>query len=257
MTIEAIRAAALAGVPHGFMTRLGGVSRGAVSGLNCGWGSGDDRALVAENRRRAAEAVLPGARLVAVHQVHSADAVIAGDWGEAERPHADALATDRPGLLLGVVTADCAPVLLADREAGVVGAAHAGWRGAVAGVTDSLIARMEALGARRERIAAAVGPCIAGASYEIGEAMAAELIALDPANAEYIEPGPKGTPHFYLESYVVARLSAARVGRIEALGLDTYADERRFYSFRRATHRGEPAYGRQISLIGLPAPQSA
>lgn len=248
---EAVRAAALEGIPHGFMTRRGGVSTGVVTGLNCGWGSGDDRALVAENRRRAVEAVAPGAQLVAVHQIHSGDAVSAGDWSEDQRPHADALVTDRPGILLGIVTADCAPVLLADREAGVVGAAHAGWRGAVAGVTDSVIARMEELGARRQRIAAAVGPCIAARSYEVGHDMAAELVGLEPANERFLIEGPAGTPHFDLEAYVVARLAAAGIGRVEALGLDTYADEDRFYSFRRATHRDEPTYGRQLSLIGL------
>lgn len=255
MSAEAIRAAALEGVPHGFMTRRGGVSTGIVGGLNCGYGSDDDRALVAENRRRAAEAVLPGGALVGVYQVHGAEAVVAGDWDDRHRPAADALVTDRPGVLLGIVTADCAPVLLADREAGVVGAAHAGWRGAVAGITDSVVARMEELGARRTRIGAAVGPCIAARSYEVGEAMAAELIALDPANERFLGEGPVGTPHFDLEAYVVARLASAGIGRVEALGMDTYADEERFYSFRRATHRGEPTYGRQLSAIGLPAPE--
>lgn len=251
MTAEAIRAGALEGVPHGFLSRRGGVSTGVVGGLNCGYGSDDDRILVAENRRLAVEAVLPGAHLVGVYQVHGPDAVIAGEWDDQHRPAADALVTDRPGVLLGIVTADCAPVLLADREAGVVGAAHAGWRGAVAGVTDSVIARMEELGALRERIAAAVGPCIAARSYEVGHAMAAELVALDPANERFLIEGPAGTPHFDLEAYVVARLAAARIAQVEALGIDTYADEDRFYSFRRATHLGEPTYGRQLSLIGL------
>ena len=251
MSVDAIRAGALDGFPHGFMSRRGGVSTGIVDGLNCGWGSGDDRELVAQNRRLACDAVLPGARLVAVHQIHSGDALVAGDWSEDARPHADALATDRPGVLIGIVTADCAPVLLADSEAGVVGAAHAGWRGAVAGVTDSVIARMEELGARRTRIAAAVGPCIAARSYEIGHAMAQDLVALDQTNERFLSEGANGTPHFDLEAYTVARLAAAGIDRVEALGLDTYADEKCFYSFRRATHRREPTYGRQISLIGV------
>ena len=170
--IDAIRAAALGDVPHGFLGRSGGVSTGTLTGLNCGWGSNDDRSAITENRRRAVEAVLPGARLVTVHQIHSADVVIAGDWPDDDRPHADALVTDRPGILLGILTADCAPILLADREAGVIGAAHAGWRGAVAGVAASTVAAMEKLGARRDRIAAAVGPCIAQRNYEVDHAFA-------------------------------------------------------------------------------------
>jgi YfiH family protein len=169
----------------------------------------------------------------------------------AERPQADALVTDRPGLLLGVVTADCAPVLLADHEAGVIGAAHAGWRGALAGVTDQAVAAMVSLGARVDRIAAAVGPCIARASYEVDQAFAERLLADDPDNERFVSDGPRGNPHFDLEAYVVARLAAAGIGRIEASGLDTYALEHRFYSYRRATHRIEPTYGRQLSLIGL------
>ncbi len=220
-----------------------------LTGLNCGWGSNDDRAAITENRRRAIDAVLPGARLVTVHQVHSADAVEAGDWTDDARPHADALVTDRPGLLLGILTADCAPILLADREAGVIGAAHAGWRGAVAGVTASTIAAMEKLGARRSRIAAAVGPCIAKANYEVDHAFAERV---GPANERFFTDGPAGKPHFDLESFVVASLAEAGVTRIEALGLDTYAAPDRFFSYRRATHQREPDYGRQISLVGLP-----
>ena len=156
-------------------------------------------------------------------------------------------------MLLGVLTADCAPVLLADRAAGVIGAAHAGWRGAIDGVTDAAITAMERLGARRNRIVAAVGPCIAQASYEVDEGFRSRFLAADPANDRFFADGPRGRPHFDLEAYVVARLAAAGLGRIEALGLDTYADPDRFFSFRRATHRGEADYGRQFSLIGLPA----
>ena len=156
-----IRAAGLAAVPHGFLGRRGGVSTGETAGLNSGYGSNDDRDAITENRRRAIDAVLADARLVTVHQIHSEICIEAGDWPQDARPHADALVTDRPGLLLGILTADCAPVLFADAEAGIVGAAHAGWRGALAGVTDSTLAGMERLGAKRERIAAAVGPCIA------------------------------------------------------------------------------------------------
>ncbi|WP_275887924.1 peptidoglycan editing factor PgeF [Sphingomonas sediminicola] len=246
------RAPALGGVAHGFLGRIGGRSTGAMASLNCGWGSGEDLRIVRANRRIAADAVLPGARIVSPHQVHSAVAVVAGDWPDSDRPHADALVTDRPGILLGILTADCAPVLFADVEAGVVGAAHAGWKGALAGVTDSTIATMERLGARRERIAAAVGPCIARASYEVDHAFPEPFLRDDPAAERFFAEGPAGKPHFDLESYVVARLATAGIRKVEALGQDTYAQEDAFYSYRRATHRGEPSYGRQISLIGLP-----
>ena len=252
MSLDIVRAAALDGIPHGFFGQKGGVSTGPVEGLNCGLGSGDDPLSVETNRRLAADAILPGAPLASVYQIHSPKAVIvdaAAPYGE--RPQADALVTDKPGLLLGVVTADCAPVLLADAEAGVVGAAHAGWRGAMAGVTDQAIAAMISLGASIDRIAAAVGPCIARASYEVDQAFAERMLADDPDNERFLAEGPGGKPHFDLEAYVVARLAAAGVKRIEAAGLDTYALEDRFYSYRRATHRIEPTYGRQLSLIGL------
>jgi len=252
MSLDIVRAAALDGISHGFFGRKGGVSTGAVAGLNCGLGSGDDPRSVETNRRLAAEAILPGAPLASVYQIHSPTAVIVnGAAPHGERPQADALVTDQPGLLLGVVTADCAPVLLADPEAAVVGAAHAGWRGATAGITDQAIAAMISLGARVERIAAAVGPCIARASYEVDHAFAERLLADDAANERFLGEGPGCNPHFDLEAYVVARLAAAGVTRIEAAGLDTYALEDRFYSYRRATHRIEPTYGRQLSLIGL------
>lgn len=251
MTVEVIRSAALEGVAHGFLGRRGGISTGVVAGLNVGTGSQDDPAAVEENRRRAAEAVAPGARLVTVYQVHSPECVVAGPWEFADRPRADALVTDRPGLLLGILTADCAPVLLADAQAGVVGAAHAGWKGALAGVADRTIEQMEKLGAQRERIAAAIGPCIARMSYEVDMEFARRFEAADPGNERFFRAGRPAHFQFDLEGYVVARLAAAGVTRVDALGLDTYADESRFYSFRRATHRGEPDYGRQISLIGL------
>ncbi len=252
MTLDIVRTAALASVPHGFFGRSGGVSTGAVASLNCGLGSGDDPAAVETNRRRAADAILADAPLASVHQVHSPVAVVVREAAEhGDRPHADALVTDRPGLLLGIVTADCAPVLLADAEAGVVAAVHAGWRGATAGVSDQAIAAMIGLGARVDRIAAAVGPCIARASYEVDRAFADRLLADEGGNDTFLSDGPRGRPHFDLEAYVVARLAAAGVRRIEALGLDTYALDNRYFSYRRATHRGEPSYGRQLSLIGL------
>jgi YfiH family protein len=223
-----------------------------VAGLNVGLGSGDEDTAVAENRRRAGAAVLPGAPHVACYQVHSPDCVtVRQPWSDAERPRGDALVTDRPGLLLAIVTADCTPVLLADREAGVIGAAHAGWKGAIAGVTDRTVAAMQALGARPERIAAAIGPTIAPASYEVDEGLRARFMAEDAANARFFVAGKPGHWQFDLPGYVAARLVRAGVGRVENLALDTYAAPDRFFSFRRATHRGEAAYGRQMSLIGL------
>jgi len=251
--IEIDRAFLLVGVPHGFLGRRGGVSSGVCAGLNVGWGSGDDRAAIAENRRRAIEAVAPGAQLVTVHQIHSPEALYAAaPWPDDDRPHADAMVTDRPGLALGILTADCAPVLLADRSAGVIGAAHAGWKGAYGGVIESVLAAMERIGADRTRIAAAVGPVIARESYEVDEAFMRRFAEADPGNERFFSPGREGHHQFDLEAYVLARLAEAGVTRAEALGLDTYADPDRFFSYRRATHRGEPGYGRQLSLIALP-----
>ena len=253
MSVEVIRAAALGGVPHGFLGRRGGVSLGLCAGLNVGLGADDDRAAIRENRRRAVAAVAPGARLVTLHQVHSPDAVYAAaPWPDDERPRGDALVTDRPGLALGIVTADCTPVLLADREAGVIGAAHAGWKSAFGGVIESVLALMEQYGADRARIAAALGPVIARRSYEVDDGFLRRFAEADPANERFFTPGREGHHQFDLEAYVLARLAAAGVTRAEALGLDTYADPDRFFSYRRATHQGEPTYGRQLSLIALP-----
>ena len=250
--IEVIRAVSLGGQPHGFLGRRGGVSTGALEGLNVGYGSSDERAAIDENRRLAIASLLPNALLATVHQFHSADAVYAeAPWPQDDRPRADAMVTDRPGLLLGILTADCAPILFADEEARVVGAAHAGWRGALTGVTDSTIAAMERLGARRENMHAAVGPCIGQLSYEVDHDFRARFIADDGDNWRFFTDGAAGKPHFDLEGYVVHRLIAAGVGEVEALNLDTYADQERFYSFRRATHRGEEDYGRQLSAIAL------
>lgn len=252
MTVEVIRSGLLEGVRHGFLGRRGGVSTGLCGGLNVGLGSGDDPEKIAANRRLAVEAVAPGARLVTVHQVHSAEAVAAtAPWPDDARPRADALVTDRPGLVLGILTADCTPVLFADPQAGVVGAAHAGWKGAIGGVTDATIAAMEALGADRGRIRAAVGPTIARKSYEVDEGFFRRFAEADPENERFFANGRAGHYQFDLEGYVVARLAAAGLRTIEALGLDTYSEPDRFYSYRRATHRGEPDYGRQVSLIAL------
>lgn len=246
---EALTSDTLAGVPHGFMTRRGGRSQGIVSGLNCGYGADDDPAVVAENRHQAAEAVLPGATLLGLFQIHSPDVVtVDNPWREDSRPRADALVTSRPMVLLGIVTADCAPVLLADRQAGVIGAAHAGWRGARGGVIENTVDAMEALGADRTRISAAVGPCIARASYEVDDGFRDQF---STADERFFGSGKPGHWQFDLPGYVLSRLAACGVADAAWIARDTYADEGAFYSFRRATHRGEPNYGRQLSLIGL------
>jgi YfiH family protein len=251
--VEVVRAICLGGLPHGFLGRRGGASSGELAGLNVGFGSKDDRAAIEENRRRAVDAVLPEGELATVHQVHSAEAIFAEEpWPQDGRPRADAMVTDRPGLLLGILTADCAPVLFADVEGGVIGAAHAGWRGALAGVTDATIVAMEKAGARRERVHAVVGPCIGRSSYEVDDGFRAHFLDADAGNARFFADGPAGKPHFDLEGYVVHRLLAAGIGEVEALHLDTYADPERFYSYRRSTHRGEADYGRQLSAIALP-----
>jgi len=251
--VAVVRAISLGEFPHGFLGRQGGVSTGELAGLNVGYGSNDDRSSIDENRSLAVAALLEDAELATVHQVHSAQCVHAdGPWPQDQRPRADAMVTDRPNLLLGILTADCAPVLFADHQAVVVGAAHAGWRGALAGVTDSTIEAMERLGARRENIHAAVGPCIAQASYEVDDGFRARFVEHDPDNARFFTTSRSGKPHFDLEAYVVHRLIAAGIGEVEALNLDTYGDADRFYSFRRATHRGEADYGRQLSAIAIP-----
>lgn len=199
-----------------------------------------------------AEAVLPGATLVRLRQTHSPQAIIAAEpWDHDERPEGDALATKERGLLLGIVTADCAPVLLADTENGVVGAAHAGWKGALHGVTDAAIVAMERLGANRAKIRAAIGPCIAQANYEVGDDFGNTFLMADRRNARFFRQGKAGKPHFDLEGYVMARLVQAGIARVEATRLDTYAAEERFHSYRRDMHRGTVCEGRQVSLIGL------
>jgi hypothetical protein len=251
--VEVIRAISLGRLPHGFLGRRGGMSVGDCAGLNVGYGSDDDREAIAGNRRLAIAAILPEAELATVHQIHSAEVMVACEpWPQETRPRADAMVTDTPNLLLGILTADCAPVLFADHNAVVVGAAHAGWRGALAGVTDATIEAMELLGARRDNIHAAVGPCIAQPSYEVDEAFRARFLHTDPDSARFFVRGSSGKPHFDLEAYVVHRLIAAGIGEVEALNLDTYGDPDRFFSYRRSTHNGEGDYGRQLSAIAIP-----
>lgn len=250
--VERLVSDALSSVPHGFLGRSGGVSTGLYAGLNVGLGSDDDREAILRNRDIARDAVLPGSTLVTVRQVHSPDVVtVSAPVAEGDRPAADALVTDRPGLLLGILTADCVPVLFADAQAGVVGAAHAGWKGAITGVTDRTLAAMEALGADRTRIACAIGPCIGRASYEVGDDFAERFEADDPANERFFAAGRPGHRMFDIEAYVAARLAATGVSRVDLLGEDTCAQPDRFFSYRRSCLNGEPGYGRQISLIGL------
>jgi purine-nucleoside/S-methyl-5'-thioadenosine phosphorylase / adenosine deaminase len=246
--------ASLPGVRHAFFTRRGGVSQGLYASLNGGLGSRDDPEAVRENRRRMTDALgVPAERLVVPWQVHSAEAAVAlTPWAREEAPHVDAVVTVTPGLAVGVTVADCGPILFADPKARVVAAAHAGWKGAFGGVIEATLARMEELGADRANVTAALGPCIRQPSYEVGPEFAARFTAADSANARFFGPSSKpGHALFDLGGYVVARLEAAGVGAVDDVGLDTYSDEARFFSFRRATHRGEPDYGRLIAAIAL------
>lgn len=254
MSVEVFKSKILGDAPHGFLGRIGGISTGIYAGLNVGLGSDDERDSVVENRRRAVDAVLPGAALARVYQFHSSDVVTIVAAGDGEEPpKGDAMVTDRPGMLLGIVTADCVPVLFADIQAGVVGAAHAGWKGAITGVTDNTISAMEVLGAERSRIVCAIGPCIAQKSYEVDEGFFRCFADDDNANERFFSDGKPGHYQFDIEGYVAARLAVAGIGRVECLGEDTYSQPDRFFSYRRSCHLGETGYGRQISLIGLPA----
>lgn len=252
MTAPFATALPLADSPHGFFGRRGGVSTGELASLNCGLGSGDDPALIAENRRRVADAVLPGAALTGVYQVHGNRCVVVDETTDlAARPEADALATRTPGIILGILTADCVPVLFADRDASVIGAAHAGWKGALAGITDATLTAMERLGADRANIAAAIGPCIARASYEVDDGFVQRFIGDDPTNERFFAAGKPGHAMFDIAAYVAARLAAAGVTRIAIGGQDTYAEAEDYFSYRRACHKAENSYGRQLSVIGL------
>lgn len=250
--LDRVTSSLLEGAHHGFLGRTGGVSSGIHAGLNVGLGSDDDRALIIENRRRAKEGVLPGSDLVTVHQVHSADVItVTHPVADDDRPKVDAMVTDRAGLLLGILTADCVPVLFLDPNKQIIGAAHAGWKGAIAGVTDNTVAAMENLGAKRSDIACAIGPCIAQDSYEVDAGFREHFVEADPVNADFFRTGKPGHFQFDIESYVAHRLAQAGIDVIEKLGLDTYANADRYFSYRRSCHREEAGYGRQISLIGL------
>ena len=243
----------LPGVSHAFFTREGGVSQGFYASLNGGTGSDDAPARVAENRARMAAALgVEPERLLTAYQIHSPRVVVAeAPWPGDARPRADGIVTRMPGLAIGVSTADCGPVLLADPQARVVGAVHAGWRGALFGVVEATVAAMEQLGAARECIHAALGPMIRQPNYEVGPDLIDRFAAEDPESETFFAVQRLGHALFDLSGYVAARLRRTGISRIEDVGLCTYADPNRFYSYRRATHRAEADYGRHINAIAL------
>lgn len=252
--IEAEALAAFGGIRHAFFTRRGGVSGGIYASLNGGTGSRDEPAAVGENRRRMAVRLgLPAERLLGLHQVHSPDVVtVEAPWPADARPKADGCVTRVPGIGLGISTADCGPLLFADPEARVIGAAHSGWRGAFSGIVEAVVVAMEALGAERGRITAVLGPTISASAYEVGPEFVTQFRTADPAYGRFFTPAQRpGHAMFDLPGFIGARMAAAGIGRFVDLGLCTYADEDRFYSYRRATHRGEPDYGRLIAAIAL------
>lgn len=238
------------GIAHGFFTREGGVSEGIYTGLNCGPGSGDDPAAIIENRRRLMEELandsLP---LCTLYQIHSPDVVTVHEpWEIGSPPKGDAMVTDRPEIAIGISTADCGPVLFCDPEARVIGAAHAGWKGAIGGVLENTIAAMEALGAQRSRIIAAIGPCIAQDSYEVGEEFYRRFVEENPLYGTFFREGMESKYYFDLPGFICHRLSQSGLQPIDSLAMDTYSDPA-FFSYRRTTHANEPDYGRQVSAI--------
>jgi polyphenol oxidase len=252
--IEVLRSKLLGDVPHGFLGRRGGVSTGIFESLNCSLGSDDVRDNVLENRSRAVAAILPGASLSRVYQIHSPDVVtVTAPIDQDNPPKADALVTDRPGFLLAVQTADCVPVLFADLKAGVVGAAHSGWKGSITGVNENTILAMEALGADRANIVCAVGPCIAQKSYEVDAGFYRRFVEAEETNERFFADGKPEHYQFDIEGYVAARLAASGVKRVECLGEDTYSQPDRFFSYRRSCHKSENGYGGQMAMIGLSA----
>ena len=251
MTIEALKADNLSDVQHGFFTRKGGVSSGIYEGLNCGVGSNDDAQAVSSNRARVAETTgVPPLALVSVHQYHSADVAVI-DAPTTERPKADAMVTNQKGIALGILTADCQPVLFADPVAGVIGAAHAGWKGALGGVLSNTVAAMEQLGAKRDNISAAIGPCISQAAYEVGPEFFEDFIAQEHSFSRFFANGQEDRMQFDLPSFGLHMLREAGVGSAEWIRHCTYQDAARFYSYRRTTHYKEADYGRLISCIRL------
>ncbi len=252
MTLEILTADSLAPIRHGFFTRLGGASSGIFSGLNCGTGSSDQREVVAINRARVASALaVPQEALIGVHQTHSPQVLTVGSAPPNTAARADALVTDQPGLALSVLTADCQPVLFADRAAHVIGAAHAGWRGALDGVLEATLDAMEALGAQRANITAVIGPCISQPAYEVGPEFFDDFTAHNPLYDRFFANGAGARLQFDLPGFGLHRLRQAGVGHAEWIRHCTYQDARRFYSYRRATHEKDADYGRLISAIRL------
>ncbi len=253
MMIEA-KTLSLSGIRHGFFTRQGGVSGGLYASLNGGIGSRDSAADVAENRARMAVALgVKPQSLLTAYQIHSPQAVVVETaWTLQARPRADGIATRTPGIAVGVTTADCGPVLFADPTAGVIGAAHAGWRGALTGIVEATVAAMERLGADRRRIHAALGPMIRQRNYEVGSDLITRFTAEDSGSARFFVPAPReGHALFDLAGYIGMRLARAGVRQFEDLGFCTYAEPARFFSFRRSTHNAEADYGRHVNAIAL------
>lgn len=249
-----LQSKALSGVTHGFFGRQGGVSSGIFSSLNCGFGSSDDAANVSENRARVAAWLgTQEQKVLTVYQIHSAEAVqVTEPWARGDAPKADGMVTTVRGVALGVLAADCAPILFSDADAGVIGAAHSGWKGAIGGIGEATVALMEKLGATRSRIRAAIGPCISQASYEVGPEFRERFVAESAAYARYFTDGARtGHWQFDLPGFVVQRLSALGLAAIEPLNVCTYEHDTAYFSFRRTTHRGESDYGRNLSVIML------
>jgi YfiH family protein len=253
MMLQAKNLSALDGIRHAFFTREGGVSEGIYGSLNAGVGSDDDPAKVTENRARMAKALgVSPERFLTAYQIHSPTVVVAETpWTSDARPRADAIVTKVPGLAIGASTADCGPVLFADPQARVIGAAHSGWRGAVSGVLEATVAAMEGLGADRSRIVAALGPMISQRNYEVGNDLIEQFTNADAGNTRFFATGRPGHAQFDLPGFIASQLTRSGVVQIEDLATCTYADPRLFYSFRRTTHRGEPDYGRHVNAITL------
>jgi YfiH family protein len=252
MTLNILTSDALAPVNHGFFTRSGGASTGIFAGLNCGYGSSDQREAVALNRQRVAEVFdLDAAALVSLHQHHSPDVLVLNAAPEGPPPKADAMVTSTRGIGLGVLTADCQPVLFADVQAGVIGAAHAGWKGAVGGVLEATLDAMEGLGADRANIVATIGPCIRKVAYEVGPEFFEAVCDADPERERYFHAGAGDRMHFDLPRFGVDRLVSAGIGQASWTGHCTYTDPELFFSYRRSVHNNEADYGRLISVITL------
>lgn len=244
----------IAGVAHGFFTREGGTSAGLFSSLNCGFGSGDDLDSVARNRALVAGSIgVEPDKLLTLYQEHSPRVItVSTPWRRENAPLADAMVTKEPGIALGALTADCAPVIFADARARIIGIAHAGWKGALNGVTDATISAMEELGAHRASIIAVIGPAISAAVYEVGPEFHSRFLEADPANDAFFRPAVREQHRLFdLPEYLLARLRRSGIGRANDLALCTYDDEQRFFSYRRATHRNESNYGRLISAVAI------